>query len=544
MAHFHRYRNYHYTNSSSDSKKKSHITSKYDERYHYVSPLEKLDQITERYIPNKVYENNELEKLYQNGICTKFEPSTFKYFHINHETPMDVLDDLMDYASYIKHFTIDTENQMNRPRQPSEPALIQIEFIHENDPPMIILIETMHLPPEDSSKFHKIKKLCKMIFSRHNVVNAWGAPKAELKKFTRFNLFNNNDLDQLTSKNIEDEFRKWYNKNYSESKHRKKNPNETYSLQSAIYLTYNKWLDKRMTLANSGHGIDLSLRTYLPIKNHHERKTRIIGDEEEYRQLMTVYAINDCLAVTKLAQRIIPIERQTPSDIIYQEEVHAYEQKDKSSNLYSINDTSYELEIHPQNEFLEPNDVQGEDQLLYDESMEFHVQNVPIELTSDDNVDNHSLPEIMKLHLPFPSKYSYEGKNDLEVHMKNYPSITTNCHEQQVAVNDEYQKKSLTKTQKENWKRRMKRYDFPVVRHIYERFSVGNVKQILIDINIRWTNVLLVKHKLLIGLDNAQVQRQVEGLLHEQMFTKEHYLRIRRRHQRHRTNNNRNATAQ
>ncbi|CAF1308734.1 unnamed protein product, partial [Didymodactylos carnosus] len=134
-------------------------TFNHHDRYYYVSPLEKLDRISKRFTPKKVDKNNELKELCENGKCTKFEPSTFKYFYINETTPDDILNDLIDYAHHIKCYTIDTEDQMKGPGIPSDPALIQIEFIHEQDPSIIILIETLHLPSESSFKFIKIKEL-------------------------------------------------------------------------------------------------------------------------------------------------------------------------------------------------------------------------------------------------------------------------------------------------------------------------------------------------------------------------------------------------
>ncbi|CAF4772353.1 unnamed protein product [Rotaria sp. Silwood2] len=71
----------------------------------------------------------------------------------------------------------------------------------------------------------------------------------------------------------------------------------------AIYLTFNQWLDKRMTLANWGCGIDLTLHTISIPRQFINIKKIIIEDEQEYRRLMTIYALNDCLAVTQLAQQ-------------------------------------------------------------------------------------------------------------------------------------------------------------------------------------------------------------------------------------------------
>ncbi|CAF4379865.1 unnamed protein product, partial [Rotaria magnacalcarata] len=95
----------------------------------------------------KVEQNNKYKALYENGECSKFELSSslFTQFYINRETSIDVLNDLIDYAYCIQTYSIDTEDQLQQPPTPSEPALIQIQFVHEKDPSIIILIETHHL---------------------------------------------------------------------------------------------------------------------------------------------------------------------------------------------------------------------------------------------------------------------------------------------------------------------------------------------------------------------------------------------------------------
>ncbi|CAF4209174.1 unnamed protein product, partial [Rotaria sordida] len=158
---------YHYQEkSSSIVKSQSNTTHYYRRQHHYISPLEQLDKLTR-----------------------------------------SVLNDLIDYALHIKNYTIDTEDQLNKPPKPSDPALVQIQFIYENDPSIILLIEVFHLPPENSFTCNKIKKLCKIIFSLDHIVNCWDDPEKELEKFLRFKLFDNNDIDFIIPKNTQDIFK-------------------------------------------------------------------------------------------------------------------------------------------------------------------------------------------------------------------------------------------------------------------------------------------------------------------------------------------------
>ena len=132
---------------------------------HYLSPLERLDQRTAKWKPNKVRENDDYKELCRKGECSPFQPppSSYRYYHINRETSTDTLDDLTEYAQVTTEFSIDTEGQSRRPPQQPDPALIQIEFIQQDYPSLILLIETLHLPPQHSKRFEKIRELCQAI---------------------------------------------------------------------------------------------------------------------------------------------------------------------------------------------------------------------------------------------------------------------------------------------------------------------------------------------------------------------------------------------
>ncbi len=82
----------------------------YKKNSFYVSPLDKLDKLTSKYQPKKVVENNKYQELYQRGKCDLFEapPSSYRYYHIHGETPVKTLNDLIDYAKEITHYTVST----------------------------------------------------------------------------------------------------------------------------------------------------------------------------------------------------------------------------------------------------------------------------------------------------------------------------------------------------------------------------------------------------------------------------------------------------
>ena len=119
-------------------------------------------------------DNNNYKNLYQAGKCELFEisSSNYRHYYIHRKTPIDVLNDLIDYATLTTHFTLDTESQLQPSLQPLKSALVQIEFVYENNPSILIIIETIHLPTEDSPTFKKIKKLCRTTFSNNHRIYA------------------------------------------------------------------------------------------------------------------------------------------------------------------------------------------------------------------------------------------------------------------------------------------------------------------------------------------------------------------------------------
>ncbi|CAF1402909.1 unnamed protein product [Rotaria sordida] len=506
---------YHYQEkSSSIVKSQSNTTHYYRRQHHYISPLEQLDKLTQRYCPGKFKKNNELKDLYNNGNCGKFElpSSLFKKFYINRQTSISTLNDLIDYAFHIKNYTIDTEDQLNKPPKPSDPALIQIQFIHENDPSIILLIEVFYLPPENSFTFNKIKQLCKIIFSPNHIINSWGDPKKELKKFLRFKLFDADDIDFIIPKNTQNIFKGWFNRTYPQSIHIKDGAGDQYSLQSAMYITFNEWLDKRMTLANWGCGIDLLLATYIAMNDYDDIKDRKIYDEKQIRQLMETYAINDCFSVTKLSQIMKHFEPSKPpleENNIYILDCEPTEEEIQSNELLNDNDTVES--VHVLDERTTVNDIMELDEP--DSNVVFLVHGQTNILDGLEAIS--------------------EGEEQQQP-IQN--SILINKEIKTTSKHHSTSKEQLTKTQRNNIRKRAARYNFKVTRKIYYKFTTLDIKGILIDMNIHWLNVNVINSTLYIGVKNEATRKHVENLLHDEMFTEAHYKRFNKKRSRRRKN--------
>ena len=503
----------------------------------YISPLEKLAERTQKWHPNRIQKENRLKRLYEQGKCNLFRPlSSYRYFHIHKNTPIDLLDDLIDYAKVVQHYTIDTEDQL-LPRRPSIPALIQIEYVYEDNPSILLLIECMHLPEQNEPTFMKITHLCKIIFSMGHTIYSWGNLVDELVDFYQYNLFDGNDINYVNERNMQGEFKKYFNTAYPTSPDIKLKPNETYSLQFAILSIFNEWLTKRYTLGNFGCGLDLALHTVIVPRQLTYMREQVIQDEKEIRELLIHYALNDCLAVTKLVN-ILPsptksVTLTTTSNDIFTLNHYEEEYDDVSPS----DETNYHVEINAPHDELTLNDNDIPDEQKQSLLTGVGVRDEPYEMISDDDIDDISLPEIIKLHLPLKQHHSNEPQkrvhgqgeslNEIEIisddDIEQY-TTTRPFHSQQ-----RQQHQSLTRNQRKNRKKRTRRYRFEVIRHIYHKFTITNIKRILIFMNIHYKNLNVVGNTLFLDLKDDQTKKEADEKLHDDLFTKEHYYRIRKK---------------
>lgn len=214
---------------------------------------------------------------------------------------------------------------------------------------------------------------------------------------------------------------------------------------------------------------------------------------------MTLCAVNDCFSVTRLANHVLPAERSTPPPTIPEDDL--LDEKEQVEMNYD----EPRIYLSPPTDEDEPGGHVRDELLVSSESKstnereeEVHVANERpsgIEIISDDEIEP-------------PVDPIYEKR-------------------------EETMKKQLTRSQRKNRKKRANRYQFETIRKIYHRFSISAVKTILIDMNVHYVNMNVVDHTLFIGLRDEPMRKHVDDLLHQGMFTKEHYYRIQKRARRY-----------
>lgn len=231
-----------------------------------------------------------------------------RIIRLDHRIPSLVLYNLIRLARITNSYTIDTEKDFVT----HQPALMQIEF-HETES-IVLIVQVCHLPPAGSSLLWMMQALFKAILTSHNKFYGWGDVKLELMDFVSCGLFSCELIDQISdSIDVQKQFKGWYNQTFTHDcglpssvvndhasctcLHRPmKKQNEPWSLQRAVAYTFGEFLDKTRTKS----------RWAQPL-NHADgiRRSDIIKKQRKsfFDQLL-LYAIDDCLSVTKLSMVI------------------------------------------------------------------------------------------------------------------------------------------------------------------------------------------------------------------------------------------------
>ncbi len=159
-----------------------------------------------------------------------------------------------------------------------------------------------------SALFWLIRSLLKIILQSSNVIFSWGDIIFELCAFIHYGLFSFNTIHQINAIDVQRCFKKWYNQTFVhmctlQPYHEDsplctclyrpvKNATNQWSLQRAIAYTFHEFLDKSRTKSNWSQRLSFISNIYQYNIIHYKMK--------QARIHLITYAVNDCLAVTKL----------------------------------------------------------------------------------------------------------------------------------------------------------------------------------------------------------------------------------------------------
>lgn len=217
---------------------------------------------------------------------SQFTPLNKSIVHIvNWATHTDTLYDILRSAQQTKFFSIDTEGDFKT----NQPAIIEIELINR-DLSQVLLIEMCHLPKDRTClQFWLIRSIFKFVLQSSKTIYVWGDGIKELSQFIDFKLFNLDLLKQSRMVNLQRDFGRWHRNQIGLAI----KGNNLWGLQAAIGDQFGEHLDKRLRLNRWSQSFTFVLK----------KKGMSVC------QSMIDYCANDCLAVTKLADRMnYPIE--------------------------------------------------------------------------------------------------------------------------------------------------------------------------------------------------------------------------------------------
>ncbi|CAF4992439.1 unnamed protein product [Rotaria sp. Silwood1] len=418
---------------------------------------------------------------------------------------------LISQAKLTNHFSIDTEDDALS----HKPAAFQVEFIRPNAPSIVIIIEVQYLPLITNPLFKKIQQLCTIIFTSNNHVYSWGLALQELGKLNSFNLFSKNI--QIKEHDIQDE--------YSGA--------QKAGLQKTIKHEFNEYLNKTATLVEWACGVDLALRDIFTI-----RFTRLsfkldiikfsstndyedVSEDEDNINLQQELSIDIPSTYEELIVHVIDELEETNEDTLSHQQHEEIEPTQQMSIFNQTRNFNTILEIHenfPDNETHES----------------FNVEQDVIELQLNDDMDIQSLPEIMKVHFyhepsrPHLQQHHNEQSSiqQMTVHVTNEQHQVSNSHHLGPNPTTTTFTSKQLRNRKTNRRHRINRYRYEVIRQVYRLFSITKIKRILRSMNIFYVNINMVRHKLFIGLKNQTMVDEVEKILHNRIFTKQHYHRL------------------
>ena len=285
--------------------------------YHHLTAKQKRNW---RRTTKRIERNEELR--------AKYPPfhslSEVEIVHVHQHTPIDVINELIIKANRTHRYTVDTESELS-----GRGALVQIEMVHTINQSTVLLCEVAYFPERNSILYEKVNELISIVFSESNEILSWGSLEDEFNNFTEFEMFKTGKVRM--KKDMQFLFSRW-NADRTSHPERERREGETrrsaidwfetpdeqegsesqdgmdidglkidrqpISLQDAVASTFKSFLDKSETINRWRCGLDLALNTW---------KTRWFtkhgysqGEEKEKRSRMRDYAVNDCLAVTRL----------------------------------------------------------------------------------------------------------------------------------------------------------------------------------------------------------------------------------------------------
>ncbi|CAF1520490.1 unnamed protein product [Adineta steineri] len=194
-------------------------------------------------------------------------------YFINNKTTELTLQQLIQATTVTMEFAIDTESY-NIYKQSNKPALIQLQMLLPYNLSLVILIKMHHLPNKNDPRFKLTQNLFQILFSKDKQIFMWGS-KHELDPFTTFELFKQEQIDNINIINLQLKFKQHWTQQHPHQKKSDeiindgclcerclgKEASHTWSLQDGILYSFKEYLPKELTCVKFNIGLDHNLFT-------------------------------------------------------------------------------------------------------------------------------------------------------------------------------------------------------------------------------------------------------------------------------------------
>lgn len=203
--------------------------------------------------------------------------NAYSYYFMNKYTANDLLHFLNQLAQEPSSFTVSTLLDTYT----ETPAIIVVEIIDPQES-VIVFVETCHLPHNRTSlQFWLIKSFVKTVLKSEQAIFAWENPYDQLSRFLHCGLFTRDLLDEARFVDVRAEYLEF---DFRLFKHYRTGV-RFWPLEKVIDNIFNEFLDQRESENIWSQGF---YQPFRGIVNHRAL------------QPLVQYAINACLAVTKL----------------------------------------------------------------------------------------------------------------------------------------------------------------------------------------------------------------------------------------------------
>ena len=480
---------------------------------------------------NRKMDKMETNERYRREYSPFRPPPNTTIIHIHHRTSMVVVNDLLTKATTTQAFILDTESVKGEKHDHG--ALMQIQFFNMNDNPLVLLIETYHLPSRTTPLFDRIKQLSEIMLNTNKTIICWGPYEEEIKNFLHLKLFKSGKFGRIID--LQSYFRRWSNGDkthpFKESREStaERGANEiNWSLQEATISALELFVDKKQTINEWHCGLDETLETWRTCR--FSKKGYDGQLEKKTRREMIQYARNDCLVLDKLFHHMYSAEPIINNEIDLHPTTTTTIPRRKSSK--KTKSTTSAIQYVDDDDDLSniSSDEERIIQVLSSKTKEqphrvrYEQIELTVQITNEEREEFRSKEHESTIEQEHESTIRQEQEHESTIrqeHESKPPEQTRRIQskaEQQRRKNKKFKEKKRTRPNFQNFIRRP----------IYGRYDYLKIRSQLVDDDIYTSHQILIDKRRLevkIGFTSKQQLERARTIIRPNYFSKNQYTK-------------------